>query len=311
MESTYIYIYSWQPEEHALCQLEQRSFFGFDTQENILQSSSAVEPSRSPFIKGRLQVVMEAEDFQHVLQYAQTVTVPTSYKVVSLNTMDLANTQKIPKQERQQIERSIGMKINGEPSLEQPHIVYGILLYNGRWYFGYYVQGEAVWLSHQQKPQTYSTSLNTRVARAIVNIAVPSLEGVSMIDPCCGIGTVLVEALSMGIPIEGWDINPFACVGARKNIAYFGYEGTVTLGSITDIEGYYDAAIVDMPYNIFTHITEENRISIIRAARQIARRVVFVTTEPMDKHLQREGFRMKDGCIVKKRSFVRQVIVCE
>ncbi|GAA3334615.1 hypothetical protein GCM10020331_103270 [Ectobacillus funiculus] len=73
----------------------------------------------------------------------------------------------------------------------------------------------------EKKPHSYSTSLSTRVARAVANIAVPDPTGIKAIDPCCGIGTVLVEALSMGINIVGSDINPLVLPGARENIAHF------------------------------------------------------------------------------------------
>ncbi|MGE5626456.1 MAG: TRM11 family SAM-dependent methyltransferase, partial [Actinomycetes bacterium] len=127
---------------------------------------------------------------------------------------------------------------------------------------------------------------------------------------CCGIGTVLVEALSMGIQIEGRDINPFVCVGSRKNIAHFGFDGTVTLGAIAEVTEHYDVVILDMPYNVFTHISEENQQEIIKEARRIADKAVIVTMETMDEMIEQAGFQMVDRCIVKKGSFSRQVLVC-
>ena len=76
-----------------------------------------------------------------------------------------------------------------------------------------------------QKPEMYSTALSTRDARAIVNIAAPFPEGLKIIDPCCGIGTVLVEAMSMGIAIEGRDVNKRVVWGSRINLRHFGFEG--------------------------------------------------------------------------------------
>lgn len=97
----------------------------------------------------------------------------------------------------------------------------------------------------------YSTALSTRVARAVANIAIPHPKGVRAIDPCCGIGTVLVEALSMGINIVGRDINPRVVLGSRKNIAHFELEGTVEIGPIAEVVDDYDVAIIDMPYNLY------------------------------------------------------------
>jgi len=76
-----------------------------------------------------------------------------------------------------------------------PVLEYGIIKLGGHWYFGNYTKSKAKWLDHMHKPKIYSIALSTRVARAIANIAVPDTNEITVIDPCCGIGTVLVEAL--------------------------------------------------------------------------------------------------------------------
>ncbi|RKJ09581.1 RNA methyltransferase, partial [Butyricicoccus sp. 1XD8-22] len=157
---------------------------------------------------------------------------------------------------------------------------------------------------------SYSTALNTRMARAIANIAVPHPKGIRVIDPLCGIGTVLVEALSMGINIVGRDINPIVCDGSRENIAYFGLEGNVSKGPISEITEYYDVAIIDLPYNLATHISQEDQFDIIKHARRIADRVVIVTIENIDDKIQEEGFKIIDRCIARKHLFERQILLC-
>ena len=107
------------------------------------------------------------------------------------------------------------MHIEGEADVRNPERVFGIVPLGGRWYFGHYVESEPVWY-HHIKPRSYSTSLSTRVARSVANIAVPNPEGVRAIDPCCGIGTVVVEALSMGINIVGRDISPLVAIEREK-----------------------------------------------------------------------------------------------
>ena len=157
----------------------------------------------------------------------------------------------------------------------------------------------------------YSTALSTRDARAVANIAVPHPEGVRAIDPCCGIGTVLVEALSMGINIEGRDINPLVVGGSRENIAHFGLVGNVILGPISEVVDDYDVAIIDMPYNLFTHITAEDQLDIIKQARRFTKKLVVVTIETIDHMIKEAGFVITDRCEAKKGTFSRQVLVCE
>ena len=310
--SSYLYLYSWQLNEAELCQLEMRALFGKDTTSNILLSSVKVEPSRSPFIRSRLDVLYEANEVAEIAHFAEGLALgDTTFKVVCLNSLDLGEDKKIPQAERHQVERDIALTMQGEPDLKNPDVVFGVVYHQNRWYFGRYVEGEAIWLKHQQKPEMYSTALSTRVARAIANIAIPNPKGVRAIDPCCGIGTVLVEALSMRMNIVGSDINPLVVKGSRTNIAHFGLQGNVTKSDIAQITENYDVAIIDMPYNLFTHISVDEQFTIIKEVRRIAQKVVLVTIATIDEMVHEAGFTIVDRCIVRKGTFERQVLVCE
>ncbi|WP_255551434.1 methyltransferase domain-containing protein [Sporosarcina sp. E16_8] len=309
----FIYTYTQHTDEHDLCMLEMRSFFGFDVTSTVLRSSIKIDPSRSAFMKERLDIMYEGDSLEVISQQVEQYDLGDStFRVVSLNTTDLDSTKKIGHPERRKIEREIGLRINGTPDLvNPPDNTFGIVLLDGKWYFGKHVESESVWFLHQKKPHMYSTALSTRVARAVANIAIPHPKGVRAIDPCCGIGTVLVEALSMGINIVGRDINPRVVLGSRKNIAHFGLEGTVDIGPIAEVVDDYDVAIIDMPYNLFTHITPEAQLEILKEARRFTKKVIVVTIETIDHMVEEAGFVITDRCVAKKGHFIRQVLVCE
>lgn len=308
----FIYTYVRHKDEQDLCKLEMRAFFGVDVPSNVLKSTIEIEPSRSPFIKERLDVLYVESNLDGLLdQVGQLELEETTFRVICLNTTELDTTKKISHSERRKIERELGLRIQGEPDLDTPELVFGVVLLDNTWYFGQYVESEAIWFQHQQKPHMYSTALSTRVARAVANIAVPQPEGIQAIDPCCGIGTVLVEALSMGIDIVGRDINPLVVLGSRKNIAHFGLEGNVTIGPIADVVDKYDVAIIDMPYNLFTHITAEGQLDILKEARLFAKKVIVVTIDTIDHMVSEAGFTITDRCVAKKGTFSRQILVCQ
>lgn len=311
-QHTYLYTFVHHKNEHDLCRMEMRAFFGADTPSNFLFSNIEIDPSRSPFMEERLDILFAADSLEDLKADVAKMTITSdTFKVICLNKMDLGETLKIPHPQRRHIERELGLAIDGEPDLDYPEMILGIVFVNNRWYFGKHTKSISVWREHLHKPNSYSTALNTRVARAIANIAVPFPEGVQAIDPCCGIGTVVVEALSMGIQIEGRDINPLVCHGTRENIAYFGLEGTVSKGPIAEIEKHYDVAIIDLPYNVYTHITKEEQSDIIRQARRIADRCVIVTIETIDDVIEEVGFDIVDRCTTVKQSFVRQILLCQ
>lgn len=310
--SLYVYTYGWRPDETELCRMEMRAFFAKDTEENVLISDVKIEPRRSPFIRARLAVQFEAATVDELCERVKTVTLgEKTYRVVSLNDVALSKASKWEHTKRRAVERQLALSIEGEPDLTSSDIVFGVVQLGKTYYFGELVEGKAVWLNHQNRPQQYSTALSTKVARALVNIAVPEITGKRVIDPCCGVGTVLVEALSMGIDITGRDMNWFVTSGSRKNIAHFGYNGEVQLGPIEDITEHYDVAIIDMPYNVFTHSDCDSLQSIVTSARRIADRVLFVTVEPIDDMLKVARFTVVDRAIVRKGNFSREVLLCE
>lgn len=273
----YIYTYAFPEEEASLCHLEMRTFFGFVTDTPLLRSTRQIDPSRSPFIRERIDVMYEGDALPDILKQVEQIDLGgDTFKVIFVKTNDLTGGNKIEYDERRAIEREMGLHIEGEADVNHPVHWFGLVPMNGRWYFGRYHKSTAVWLHHMKKPRSYSIALSTRVARAAANIAVPDPAGVQAIDPCCGIGTVMIEALSMGIDIVGRDINPHIAKGARENIAHFGYDAPVILGDIADIQEHYDVAIVDMPYNHFSKSTPEAQLSILEHARRIADKVVII-----------------------------------
>lgn len=310
-EPEFIYTYACEKDERSLCQMEMRFLFGIEPEAQILKSKIDLEPSRSPFFRERIEIMFEGKELSDIIEQVQQMTMlESTFKVIFVKTNDLDKLNKIRFEERKSIERELGWNINGEADLMKPEIIFGIVPFGGLWYFGKYRKSEPIWLRHQKKPREYSTALSTRVARAVANIAVPNPEGIKAIDPCCGIGTVLVEALSMGIDIVGRDINYLAADGARENIAFFNLEGNVKAGPISAITKNYDVAIIDLPYNLYTSITPEDQAAIVKQTRRIADKAVIITIETIDQVIEEAGFVILDRCEAHKGYFSRQILVC-
>lgn len=312
MNTQYIYTYKYREEEADLCYLEMRSLFGKHSETGVLTSDICQHPDRSPFMHEKLEVIYEGESLEEIYeQVAQIVMGDKTFKVIFMKMNDLSAADKIEYDEQRQIERVIGMIIEGNADVRKPDQIFGLITLGGRWYFGNYIKSKAIWLVHMKKPKSYSIALSTRVARAIANIAVPHVAGVRAIDPCCGIGTVLVEALSMDIDIIGRDINHFVVQGTRENLIHFNYESTVTCGDIAEVTEHYDVAIIDLPYNHFSHTTPEAQAALILHARRIANKAVIVTVGDIDELLTDVGFTIIDRCTTRKSNFIRQIIVCQ
>lgn len=314
----FIYTYAHHEEEADLAQLELRTLFGFAPAGGFIidtdETRTPLTPSRSPFIKRRIDVIAESEHLEGtngLLQQLRSIALDErTFKVVFS-----ACDEPFTFEEKRQLERLAGAAITGKAEMRKPDVQFGLAKLNGRWYFGTSEDNEAFWLVHQAKPQNYSTALNTRTARAIVNIAAgrgnEDSSAIRLVDPCCGMGTVLIEALSMGLSIEGFDSNPLAVKGARVNLAHFGYSDCVKLADMRLLHGSYDAAIMDMPYNLCSVLPEDESISMLRSLRKLAKRAVVVTTMPIDVQLEQTKWTKFDEAIVRKGAFTRYVTVVE
>ncbi|SEO40179.1 TRM11 family methyltransferase [Paenibacillus sp. OV219] len=314
-KETSFYAVSCHEDEQDLCGMEMRSLFGSDPRHGCVISDKNINPSRSPFIRGKLAILLTADDSAGIAaQVGEAVALEGRTFKVSFVGSDIP----VDFERQRSIEKEIGWRIVGKAEMRQPDRLFGVAIVDGRYLFGEFEKSEALWLKHNEKPQPYSTALSTRVARAVVNIAAPDITAeLRVIDPCCGIGTVLIEALSMGIPIVGYDLNPLALKGARVNLAHFGMPDVVRKADMTQLqlgaasgEPPYDAAIIDLPYNLCSKLSSEERLAMLQSARRLAVNVVIVSTETIDEDIAAARLVVTDRCVVRKGKFERQVIAC-
>lgn len=306
----YVYTYACHEDEQALCRLEFKQLFGSDPHRGLVVSPVEQDPSRSPFVKQRITVELAGDTLEQLAEQAKSLELGgATFKI-----QYAGNGGDVPivYEEERAIERLIGANVRGKAEMRTPERRYGVVRgADGSWRLGLIVDNEAVWLQHRDKPRQYSTALTTRVARAVCNIAAPRPQGIRVIDPCCGMGTVLIEALSMGFAATGCDVNPLAVEGARDNLAHFGYPDVVALRDMREVTESYDAAIVDLPYNLCSVLSELDQLELLTAVRRFARRAVLISTQPIDRPAERVGFRIADRCEVRKGRFVRHVLLCE
>ncbi|QJC50487.1 RNA methyltransferase [Paenibacillus albicereus] len=310
----YLYIYACHESEAELCALELSCLFpGFlmTPDSRAFRHARRLDPSRSPFLKQRLDIRAEAASEPELLEAAGAVLSPGE-RLFRARYVKTGALDQHPDRRRLELERALGLAVTGEPELKRPDVVYGLTRHEGRWLAGELAEAEPLWLRHQDKPRQYSTALPTRAARAAVNIAAPGEPaGSSLVDPCCGIGTVLLEALSLGFSCRGNDLNPLAAVGARENLRHFGHaEELVSIGDMRGLSGAFDAGVLDMPYNLCSVSPPEEQLGMLIALRRLTGRAVVVTTEPIEAILQEAGFRIEATARLTKGNFVRLFHLC-
>ena len=113
-QPAFIYTYAYNEAERSLCHLEMRSFFDKDTETKILKSFIKIDPSRSPFMKGRLEVLAEGDTVEEIIAQAPNFgSEEETNKVIFLKINDRQGKDKMENAERLQIERAIGSDMQG------------------------------------------------------------------------------------------------------------------------------------------------------------------------------------------------------
>jgi len=310
-KSNYIYFFSYDTTESELCKLESRFIFNKEEKNKLLLSDVKAEPSSSAFIKKRLEIILFSEDYSALINEIQRERIcAEGFKVEYL----VVDGDKTAYAQRLEKLKDIGYCIEGNPEYYKPTITYALCCYEGIWCFGELVKNSFAWYKHKEKPYSYSNSINTNIAKALVNIAAKANKEKKLLDACCGVGTIMLEACFTGNNIEGCDINWKVCRQARANLSHFNYTTNVYRSDIKDISNRYDAAIIDLPYNLFSYADDETTSHIIESTVEITDRLVIVSTSDIENLINNAGLTISDSCSVRKSgkaNFTRKIWVCE
>jgi len=160
---------------------------------------------------------------------------------------------------------------------------------------------------HQQKPYHVSSSLEARIARALVNLVAPQAGG-TLIDPCCGTGSILLEAASLGLTTYGADRNPKMVHMAQRNLLHFGYRSSVVCADARVWEQAADALVTDLPYGRQLESAGEDLPDILAQGARLAPLAVYVAGENITPWLAATGYGDVEVLrLVKPNGFTRYV----
>ena len=307
----HIYSFNYDEIENDLCKLESRYVFNKEEKNKLLFSDIKIEPSTSAFLKKRFDIILSSNDYSTLIEDIKKEKIHfEGFKVEYLVLHGDTTEYKV----RLKKLKDIGLSIEGDPDYYNPTITYGLSYYEDVWYFGVLTKDIYDWHKHNQKPRSYSNSINISLAKTLVNIAAKGNKETKLIDACCGVGTIMLEACFSGFNIEGCDINWKICKDVKENLSHFNYTAKIHHSDIKDISERYDAAIIDLPYNLFSKATDDDVLHILKSTAEISDRLIIVSTSDITDIIKNIGFTISDYCKVRKygkTKFSRKVWVCE
>jgi tRNA G10 N-methylase Trm11 len=234
-ENMYLYSISYASGEDQLFKMEMKYLFNIEPNKKYFISEFYIDVDRSPFVKTCIDIKLTTDTLEEMVEKIKSQNL--SYNDFKVKYIDTESNMEF--NEKHRIEGIIGYVINGYAKVHDPGVVIGVTHAEGKWILGEYLKNQAIWRHHNNRPRQYSNSLTTKISRAVVNIAAGRDLTTKVVDPCCGIGTVVIEALSMGVNIKGYDINPKIIDGAKRNLNFFDYPEVIEEGDIREIKGQY------------------------------------------------------------------------
>ena len=302
----YLYLISCRREFKELCAMEMKYIFGDILNSNYHISNKLIDISRSTFLKGIVTILYSDTSVEKIeTKMINDNLIFNNYKI------HFIEYDKVSYKKRLEAMRTLGFTIDGAFAIKNPTIEFILTKINGIWLFGSLKANPNKWLERRKKPYNYSHALDIKIAKAIINIAINNNFNLKVIDPCCGIGTVLIEGRIMGVDITGYEINPLVKHHCNHNLNYFNLESNVKKIDMLKTIKTFDVAILDLPYGQSSQITKKEQIELIKKTKEISNKSVIITMDDMSSILQESGLKIIDKCEIKKsNTFSRFVSVC-
>lgn len=304
--SKYIYFISAKDELKDLFRLECKLVFNVEYNGQSTICTDIDYPiDRSCFISNKMTVLEESNTFDELVKKVSNLNLfSDDYKVIWIKN----KLEKMDYQTSLRYCREIGLLIEGEFNMNDPRVYYGISLVNNKFVFGVCETRSNRVMKHFNKPYSYSYSLDTILARTLINILM-TYSPKDIVDPCCGVGTVILEALDNDLDITGFDINGEIVKQAISNCEHYGYNSKIECIDIREVNQKFDWLILDIPYGVVEEVKLSYQHELLLSAMNISDNLIVVSISDYDDFFVKNGYKVKEKAFSKKQNFIRFVTV--
>ena len=270
--------------------------------DGVARCQTIAHVSRAAYVQTGLRLIAE----EHTLPSLIEAVASQEFDATDFCIAELRLSRANPVRWREAVV-GIANAIQAFPNLDFPKHRFLLVIRQDSLCFGEVLaEADHSYQQHSSKPYHLSSSLPARLARGLVNLVTPPAG--SILDPCCGTGSVILEACALGLQAEGSDWNPRMVGMARKNLAHFGYPARVTRTDARQGTRPADAVVTDLPYGHFSPLDEGNVRAILQNCARLAPLGVFVAGADISAWLRQAGYIKVEVFRVQKRdTFSRYV----
>ncbi len=308
MKKEYIYKYNSERQDAALAKYEMEAIFNQEITSDSFISTYYVNPNKSYFINYLIDPLFKAENLDNLVELIIDANLNyDQYKIEFIN----VKSSELPYKERLNYCINIANNIGGEGTVHNPLITLVVTKVDNNWYFGQILRNDRAFENHQDKPHSYSNAMTTQISRTLVNIACGQHTNLRLLDPCCGIGTVVIEALSQDYDITGRELNYLVADKAKKNLHALGFKDVIKQQDMHTITETYDVAIMDLPYGIMSVTNLELQTGLVAKAYELANRLLLVANEPSEHLIEKTNWIIDTIIPIPKASgqFTRYIYI--
>ena len=189
----------------------------------------------------------------------------------------------------------LALQINGDISYDQPQVRFQLIESAERYYLTRLVH-IPTWSkpSYAQRPNAYSAAISSELAALAINAV--SQVGDSIIDPTCGSGTIVYEALQRGRRAKGYDHKWSWVIGARENLEAFGYSSIpdkkrfIAHGDARELYDSAQVVIANLPYGRVIDIDMSRLESILKRLKDCAQSFAFFSGQDLSQVLAKLNY---------------------
>lgn len=301
MSSEWVTI-SARSARHGLIAAECLSLTGGVPNDDGVGPATSVDlVSRAAFVHMGLRVVTRAASFDELVQAVSGASFEADRWRVDLH--DPSGRSHIGGTAAAIVMADV---IDFGPDLRDPQHHFYVVPTNGEWLFAEVVAiADDGFRLHDDKPWTTSSSLDSRFARGLVNL-VPHAD--SILDPCCGAGSIVLEAAAIGAQAFGVDWKPAMVGMTTQNLAHFGYDASIEQADSREHRQHADAIVTDLPYGHAIDADEATIRAILENCAELAPSGVFVAPADFSIWLEAAGYAEVEVVrVMKRRGFTRWI----
>lgn len=301
LEPTQSLVVSTRDERNELVAAECQALSGVEPVNGLAMGGRTDFIKRSAYQRFGIKVIAQAGDFEALCELVSQ----SSLDLDGFHILVLASGSRAG--DRREMIITIANAIQWNPNLTNPRHRLVLIIQEALFTLGA-INSEPSkdYLRHDLKPHRISFSLPSQLARGLVNLL--PLNAKTILDPCCGSGSIPLEAIAVGLEVFCGDRKAKMSYMTRANIKHFGYDCTVEQMDARNWTRQVDAIVTDLPHGRYSHVQEDVIQGILIHAASLAPVAVFVAREDMTSLLQRSGYTAVEVFRVPKQAgFVRYV----